>query len=124
MAPEPPPPPPPPPPSAPQQVVYVEKSGNGLAVAALVLGIVGTVMGLIPILFWIALPCGIVGVCLGIPAIRAAAERGRKGMAWAGTILSVIAIALGVAGVAIVNDAFSDVDKELERIQQELDEPR
>lgn len=47
--------PPPPPPNATAaqgqgQVVYVEKAGNGVAVGAMVCGIVGAVFGLVPIL--------------------------------------------------------------------------
>jgi len=96
---------------------------NGLAVAVLVLGIVGVVAGLIPILFIVAFACGALAVALGIPAVRAGRLRGRRVMAWIGLALGVVAIVLGGVGVAIVSDAFEDVDRELDQLQQELDEP-
>lgn len=44
---------------------------------------------------------------------------GRKGMAVAGTILGVVAIALGIAGIAIVSDAVDDLDRDLNRIENQ-----
>lgn len=98
----------------------VSSGTNGLAVASLVTGIVGAVTGLIPLLFIVAFICGAVAVGLGIPAIRAAGVKGRKVMAWFGTVLGVIAIVLAIVGVAVVNDAFEDVDRELDRIEREV----
>lgn len=43
-------------------MVYVERAGNGLAVAALVCGIVGAVFGLIPLVFVLAFILGILGI--------------------------------------------------------------
>src|SRR5436305_5330947 len=56
----------PPTPAAPS-VIYVEKAAsNGLAVAALVLGIIGVVVGLIPLFFFIALPLGVLAFVFGL----------------------------------------------------------
>jgi hypothetical protein len=72
---------------APQQ-----QGGNGLAVAALILGI---------------LPTGLIGLVVGILAIIKAGKTGAgKAMAWIGTILSVLWM---VAGIAIIVAAGSDV---------------
>lgn len=106
------------------QVVYVERKGNGLAVAALVLGIIGVIFGLIPLTFFIALVCGVVGLALGIPAI-VSAHRGRRGgkvMAWIGAALAGLAVVLGIWGAVIVNDVFEDTNDELDRIERELNE--
>lgn len=109
----------------PHGVVYIERKGNGLAVAALVLGIIGTIFGLIPLTFFIALVCGVVGLGLGVPALIQA-HRGRRGgkvMAWFGVALSTIAFALSIWGALIVNDVFEDTERELDRIERELNQP-
>jgi hypothetical protein len=100
-----------------QQVVYVERQGNGLAVASLVLGIVGAVMGLIPLTGFIAIICGLLGVIFGFVGWRKASSgAGRKGMAIAGLILSAIALTLGVVGLVIMNDAVNELDRELNKL--------
>ncbi len=110
----------------PKTVVFVERSGNGLAVAALVLGILGAIFALIPLTFFIAWILGVLAISLGIPAIRAAKIRGRRAMAWIGTILGVIALGLGILGVAIINNALDDLSIAApaaipERVQRDLD---
>ena len=108
----------------PQQVVYVQQAGNGLAVAGLVTGIVGLVLGLIPILFFLAWALGITGFIFGLVA-RGKAKRnpavGRKTMATWAIVLGVGAFAMGCAGYAIVNDAFSDLDRDLNATSSCLD---
>lgn len=104
-------------------VVYVEKRGNGLAVASLVLGVVGALFGLIPLTFFIAFACGAVGLCLGIPAVRASKRNGRRVMAWFGTGLSVLALVLGVVGVVIVNSAAEELDRDLDQIGRDFSTP-
>jgi hypothetical protein len=94
------------------QLPAAAPAGNGLAVAALVLGIVGVIVGLIPLFFWIALPCGILAVIFGFAGRR----RGRRGMVWTGIITGTLAIVLGVVGPLIVNDAFEDLDRELDEV--------
>lgn len=70
--------------------------GNGLAVAGMVLGIVALVL----FCFWyIAIPCGVVGLILSIQGKKKAAATGAgAGMAKAGLILCIIALALDVLG--------------------------
>ena len=80
----------------------VIKKHHGLAIAALVVGIVGVVFGLIPLTFEIALAGGIVALVLGL--------FGRKhGTGKAGIILGIIAIALGIWGAVIVNQVSNDL---------------
>jgi hypothetical protein len=93
----------PPPPATPQPpaTIYVERRGNGLAVAALVLGIVGAVFGLISLTpFIYPGVCGVLAVVFGIVGMRKAKGAPHKGMALAGFILGVLVIGLGVWGVA------------------------
>lgn len=86
---------------APVQPVYQQPNpvqqtpvvpGKGMAVASLVLGIVSLVMFCI---WYITLPCGIVGLILGIVAMNKAKAVGMKnGMAVAGLVCSCIALGL------------------------------
>ena len=70
--------------------------GNGLAIAGMVLGIVGLV-GLC--IWWLGLPCAIVGLILSICAKKKAAVTGTGGgMATAGIVTSVVALGLAVLG--------------------------
>ena len=66
------------------------RPGSGKAVASLVLGIVSLI---VPGLLAIAL--AIIGLVLGVQA-RRALPQGATGMATAGMVLSIIALALGV----------------------------
>jgi hypothetical protein len=119
----PPPPPPPPPWRQPQYPSVVqpttEEPARGLAIAALVCGIVGVVVGLIPILFVATLALGLVALVLGGIAwtIRRRAHV-KRGVAIAGTILGVLALTLGIVGVVIVNNAFNDLGNDLDQIDQ------
>ena len=63
---------------------------NGLAVAGLVLGIASAAL----FFFWfVAIPCGIVGIVLSIIGLGRSKTRGKgKGMAMAGLILSVLGL--------------------------------
>jgi hypothetical protein len=54
-----------------QQVVFVERKGNGLSVAGFVCGLIGAIFGLIPILFWISFPLGILGIVFGMIKLAA-----------------------------------------------------
>lgn len=72
-----------------QQVV--EK--KGFAIASLVLGIVAIVSGCA---WYVAIPCAIVGLILGIMANKVK----KTGMATAGIVLSIIALVLAVLVIA------------------------
>ncbi len=105
-----------------QKIVYVErKGGNGLAVASLVLGIIGVVFGFIPLTFFIALALGLVGLVLGIPAILRARRTKQSGvMAWTGTIISAGAIALGCWGAVIMDDVVTELDQTIEEFDRDM----
>ena len=77
-----------------QQPYYAEpaqqpNNSKGMAIASLVLGIIGTVACCVPI---VAVICGIVGLILGIVANK----KNKTGMGTAGIVLSIIALVFGI----------------------------
>jgi len=90
---------------------------KGLAVAALVCGIVGAFFGLIPLTAFFAMPLGLVAFVLGLLAARKMKRAGHKaGMARAGWILGAIAVILAIIGFAIMNSAVNQLQTDLENI--------
>ncbi|WAL95153.1 DUF4190 domain-containing protein [Streptomyces sp. Je 1-369] len=102
-----PPPPSPPPPAQPLR--------NGLGVASLVLGIIGVLCGLVPLLFWAS---GILAVlalvfgCVGIGRARRG-QADNKGVAIWGTSLGGVAAILAVVGLVITVTVVNDTVDEL-----------
>lgn len=94
---------------------------KGLQIAALVCGIVGVVVGMIPLLFVFAMALGIVAIVLGAIAWaqRTKARVKRTVAAW-GIVLGTIALGLSIVGIAIVNDAFEDLDRDLDEIESDF----
>ncbi|PKR79967.1 hypothetical protein CW751_12115 [Brumimicrobium salinarum] len=107
----------------------VQKTNNGMATAALVLGIVSIVFSF----FWfIGLICGILGVVLGIISknkIKTDPNMGGSGAATAGLItgiigiiISVIVIIIGILFVGAIVEAgdegFEEVLRELEKYEE------
>ncbi|WP_405937103.1 DUF4352 domain-containing protein [Streptomyces sp. NBC_00726] len=89
---------------------------NGLGIAALILGLIGAVSGLIPLLFWLAGILGTIALILGLVG-RGRAKRGEatnKNMATFGTVLALIALIMSVVGAVItfkaVDDAVDDLN--------------
>jgi hypothetical protein len=69
--------------------------GKGLALTAVVLGIFGICLSVIPVLWISVFPLGVVGVVFGLIAITEANRvRAGKRMAIVGTILCVLALVL------------------------------
>ncbi|MFG2628720.1 DUF4190 domain-containing protein [Streptomyces sp. NPDC048473] len=104
-------------PYAPAQTPGMRPARNGLGIAALVLGVIGAVSGLIPFLFWLAGILGVIALILGL-AGRGRAKRGEatnKGMATFGAVLGLISLILAVVGAVItfkaVDDAVNDLNK-------------
>ena len=102
-----------------------QQPGNGMAVAALVLGIVGAVF--VIIFFPLALVLGILAIIFGFigrnrynrnPAV------GRKGMAIAGLILGIIATVLSIALFILVGVAIDEGIDQLnsDEFQEQLEE--
>jgi hypothetical protein len=84
----------PPPSTPPTQTINIQPAvaqpSNGMAVAAMVLGIVGLLIFWIPIVGWI---CPIVGLILGLVALQ---RPYGKGMAIAGVACSAVALLIKV----------------------------
>ena len=107
-----------------ERVVYVERERNTMAAVALTLALIGLVLGLIPILFWIAWAGGIAGFVLGLVARRRAGRNpalGRRTMATWAAVLGIAAFGIGCAGYAILTDAFDDAVDELDSTADCLD---
>ena len=68
---------------------------KGLRIASLVLGIISVVFSCA---WYIAIPCGIIGLILGIVA----AKSGKNGMSTAGIVLSVIGIIVAIVWLIVV----------------------
>jgi hypothetical protein len=104
------------------QVVVVKQAGNGFAVTALVLGLIGAVVGLVPIFFLGAWLLGLLAVIFGFAGrLRAKREpeAGHAKMAIAGVILGAIAIILGIIGLNVVNSAVDDLNSDLDQIERD-----
>lgn len=86
-----------------------KKSGKGLAIASLVLGILAIINSFIPIINFIAYILGIIALILGIIAI---VKNAGRGMAIAGVVLAGVALILATiinAGTAsVVNEALDE----------------
>jgi hypothetical protein len=85
-----------------------QPQGNGLAVTALVLGIISIVFSWVPFFDWVL---AILAIIFGAVGISAANKRGGvgKGMAVAGLILGLITVVLGVIFVIYVFSVFHTV---------------
>lgn len=99
----------------PQYVVAGPQLKNGLGTAALVCGIVGVVFALIPILFFISFPLGILGVVFGAVGMSRVRRKvaNNRGMAVAGFILGIIAFVLAIIGAVAIGSAVDDLNNDL-----------
>lgn len=114
--------PPPPPPYGASSLE--QRPGNGLAVAALVLGIVSLVLFCV---WYVSLPCSILAIIFGkIGRGRAREGASGGGMATAGMVCGVIALCIAiliigcaVAGVSLVGTQFfEEMQRMAEQAQQ------
>ncbi|MFJ4714962.1 DUF4352 domain-containing protein [Streptomyces sp. NPDC088785] len=93
-----------------QQPQPQQAARNGLGTAALILGIVGAVSGVVPILFWLAGVLGLIALILGLTG-RGRARRGEatnKGVALTGALLGLAAMGLAVFGAYTTFKAVDD----------------
>ena len=75
------------------------------------MGIVGAVFGLIPLTALVALICGLLGVIFGFIGIGRARKVGAgMGMAVAGLVLGIVAVALSIVGFVIVDEAVRELE--------------
>lgn len=87
-------------------------ASNGLAVAALLLGLFGIFVGLVPFFFWAGALLAVTGVGIGIAAVLNS-RRGapRAALAAVGTALSVLALGASVGGWFITAAVFDRIDR-------------
>ncbi|MFD3664185.1 DUF4352 domain-containing protein [Streptomyces sp. NPDC058659] len=100
------------PPAAPQQAMR-----NGLGTAALILGIIGAVSGLIPLLFWLAGTLGLIALILGLVG-KGRVKRGEannKGVTLTGAVLGLVSLILATVGLIITVTAVSDAVEEIDK---------
>ena len=99
--------------------------GNGLAVTAMVLGIIGAVFGLLVFLFFLAIPLGILALIFGVIGLQAAPKRGGAGkrQAVAGLVLGGVAVVLGIVGALVLNSFFDDLERGLNRVEFRVGQP-
>lgn len=90
---------------------------NGLGTAALILGIIGTVSGLIPFFFWLAGILGLIALILGLVGRGRVkrGEAGNKGVTTTGAVLGLAALILSVVGAVITFTAVSNAVDEINR---------
>ena len=79
-----------------------------MAVAALVLGALALLFGVIPVTFFMAWLLGTAALIFGLVARRRPV---RTAMATWGALLGLAAIAMGVVGLVILWDAFDDLEE-------------
>ncbi|GAB3649169.1 hypothetical protein [Glycomyces tarimensis] len=105
-----------PPAPAAQPAQPVQKQGNGFGVTALVLGIIGAVLAIIPAInIFTAIPLGILALIFGFIALGVSGKRGGKGKGTGGVgvILGIVALAGSIAiNVWFVNEASDVLDEE------------
>lgn len=86
-----------------------------MAVAALVCGLCGIVVGVIPLFFLGGWLLGVLAWVFGVVGRRRAKAnpaRGGKGMATWGIVLGVAAIIFGFIGLAVLGDAFDEINQD------------
>ena len=87
------------------------KQGNGLGVAALVVGIVAAVLSVIPLIGMAAFFLGPVAILLGVIAFFL--KNRKKGMAIAGAVLGIISLIIAGVMTAAISAGVQAVDAEL-----------
>ncbi|WP_411105861.1 DUF4352 domain-containing protein [Streptomyces sp. cmx-4-9] len=95
---------------------------NGLAIAALVLGGVGALVGIAPFLFWAGAILGLTGLGLGIGGlVRANRGAPRKAMAVIGIVLGVLSLGTATGGFLLTATMVEKLDEQIDRDLAESD---
>lgn len=102
---------------------------NGVAIAALVCGIVALLTSWIPFINFLSVALAIAAIVTGAIGLRNAAERGGRGLAITGLVTGIAALVVAIAILVFVVNVFQDVandpevqeqlQRELERLQSE-----
>lgn len=111
------------PPPFPQPGHPMGQPQNGLGVAALVVGLVGALSGIVPFLFWLAGVLGVLALIFGLTG-HAKARKGEatnKGVALAGAILGGVAVVLAIVWAVVLVLAVNDF---ADKVRDEVDKSR
>lgn len=102
---------------------------NGMAITALILGILALLLAWIPIVNFLSIVLGLAAVVLGFLGMRKAAVAGGRGLAIGGIVtggLALLATILMIVVAAIwlnnADDEIDDWNDELDRINEQLEE--
>ncbi|CAM5586607.1 hypothetical protein GCM10010329_75930 [Streptomyces spiroverticillatus] len=90
---------------------------NGLGTAALILGLIGALSGLIPLMFWLAGVLGLIALILGLTG-NGRVKRGEatnKGVTLTGAALGLVSLILSAVGAVLLFKAVDDGIKELDK---------
>jgi len=80
---------------------YGQPAGSGKATASMVLGIIALVFSWMYVAAIVSIPCGIVGLILGVSARRTLPPDRGRGQATAGMVCSIIALVLSALIIAL-----------------------
>ena len=97
---------------------------NGLAIAALVCGIIALLLCWIPVVNFLSIVLGIVALITGGLGLRNAAQRGGKGLAIGGLVTGGLALLASIVVLVVVGTAVSDFMNDPEVQQQFEDDLR
>lgn len=100
------------------EAISATESRTGLSTAALVLGITGLVLSVVPILGLVALPLGILAVIFGAVGNK---RHVRRGFALTGIITGSFAVLFAIVGIVTVSNAVEDFTKCTDAISYDLD---
>lgn len=94
---------------------YAAPQSNGLAIAALILGIIALLGSLVPIVGWFMWPFALAAIGLGLAGMSRAGkiDGTGKGMALGGLITGVLAVVAAIAWTVILVVAADDVDNDI-----------
>ena|GEM_PF-3572561 len=96
--------------------VPVPQPRNGLGIAALVLGLVGLLFGLIPLTGFVAIVLGVIGLVLGLVGLGRVRKHiaTNRVLSWFGVGTSLAAVVLGIVGLVILSNAVDDAVDEID----------
>ena len=94
---------------------------SGLGIAGMVLGIVGIVCSVSGCFFWLGIILGIIGVVLSAVGLKKSPQ-GKKGMAIAGVVCSVIAIIVAIIWWIAFANAANEAEKSLNDFNRQFNQ--
>lgn len=90
--------------------------GSGFSIASMVLGIVSIVFSCC--LWYIALPCGVVGLVLGVLSLRD--KKPGRNTAIAGIVMCIVSLALAVVAIIFAGALSAEMQTILDQMQSQM----